>query len=75
MAPLVVLQIQPFSSQVLALRKDPGPLAVCLSQLQGIFKDCNPAGLSACLDYASFPLLFGLDSIVSIRSPKGECEV
>jgi hypothetical protein len=70
----VFAQLKPLCSQLLFLRAEPQQLQQKLDSLAAAVTTADPAGLQACFDYVTYPLLFMLESVAAARSPASSSE-
>ena len=66
---VVFQQLKPHTSQLLLHRDSPARLQASLTRLKTVIQDANAGGLNSpgCMDYALFPLMFGVDSVAATR--------
>ena len=66
---VVFQQLKPHTSQLLLHRDSPARLQASLQRLKTVIQDADADGLNSpgCMDYALFPLMFGVDSIAATR--------
>lgn len=62
-------KLRPLTSQLLMCRNDSISLHGHLLQLQEVVQGADPKGLLGCWDYAVFPILMMLDSMVAACAP------
>lgn len=65
---MVFRQLQPICTKILPLRDSAPSLAVVLTQLTAVLRNADAVGLRGCMDYALYPLLYGVDSIALTRA-------
>lgn len=65
---MVFRQLQPVCTKVLPLRDSVAGLTAILPQLKSTLAAVDAVGLQGCMDYALYPLLYGIDSIALTRS-------
>ena len=63
--------LRPVCAGLLQLRNSPDELRASLQQLEAVLSEVSPAGLLACWDYVSFPLLLLVDSVAQCRQGDG----
>ncbi|DBA68248.1 TPA: hypothetical protein ACH3X2_013864 [Trebouxia sp. C0005] len=66
---VVFQQLKPHTSQLLLHRDSPARLQASLQRLKTVIQDADADGLNSpgCMDYALFPLMFGVDSVAATR--------
>lgn len=65
---MVFRQLQPVCTKILPLRDSVAGLTAILPQLKSTLAAVDAVGLQGCMDYALYPLLYGIDSIALARS-------
>lgn len=65
----VFQQLQPLCAKLLFLRDSVPALSAMLHRLKAVLSDADAAALRGCMDYALFPLSFGVDSVAATRQP------
>ena len=66
---VVFQQLKPHTSQLLLHRDSPARLQASSQRLKSVIQDADAGGLNSpgCMDYALFPLMFGVDSVAATR--------
>ncbi|DBA77508.1 hypothetical protein WJX77_009976 [Trebouxia sp. C0004] len=66
---VVFQQLKPHTSQLLLYRDSSARLQASLQRLKTVIQDADADGLKSpgCMDYALFPLMFGVDSVAATR--------
>ena len=66
---VVFQQLKLYTTQLLQFRESPARLKASLQHLRTVIADADADGLKGhgCMDYALFPLMYGVDSIAITR--------
>ena len=66
---VVFQQLKSHTSQLLLHRDSPARLQASSQRLKSVIQDADAGGLNSpgCMDYALFPLMFGVDSVAATR--------